>query len=151
MIGIAIAYWLIINTIGVSAIVASMCKPNEKPAIKADEKPKTETKKDKYPANYFENLKETKEQECMEKLLDKISSSYKSSTGVANNFILSPDTYRRITYKTLYDTFVKKYGFCMCTASGGDFTHADYLNEYPMYLFQERQLIHYRGVEIKEF
>lgn len=145
MIGIAIAYWLIINTIGVSAIVASMCKPNEKPATKANEKPKTETKKEKYPSNYFEDLKETKEQEYMEKLLDKISSSYKSSTGVANNFVLSPDTYQKITYKTLHDTFVLKYGFCMCTASGRDFTHADYLNEYPMYLFQERQLIHYRG------
>lgn len=148
MIGIAIAYWLIINTIGVSAIVASMCKPNEKPAIKADEKSRTETKKDKYPSNYFENLKETKEQECMEKLLDKISSSYKSSVGVVNNFILSPDTYKKITYKTLHDTFVLKYGFCMCTASGRNFTHADYLNEYPMYLFQERQLIHYRGERI---
>lgn len=148
MIGIAIAYWLIINTIGVSAIVASMCKPNEKPAIKTNEKPKAETKKDKYPSNYFEDLKDSKEQECMEKLLDKISNSYKSSTGVANNFILCPDTYKKITYKTLHDTFVVKYGFCMCTASGRDFTHADYLNEYPMYLFQERQLIHYRGVRI---
>jgi len=138
MIGIAIAYWLIINTIGVSAIVASMCKPNEKPAIKTDEKPKVKTKEDKYPANYFENLKETKEQECVEKLLDKISNSYKSSVGVANNFVLSPEAYKKITYKTLHDTFVVKYGFCMCTSSGRDFTHADYLNEYPMYLFQER-------------
>lgn len=151
MIGIAIAYWLIINTIGVSAIVASMCRPNEKPVNKTDEKPKIKTKEDKYPPDYFENLKETKEQECMEKLLDKINSAYKSADGAANNFVLSSDVYKKITYKTLHDTFVLKYGFCMCTASGRDFTHADYLNEYPMYLFQERQLIHYRGEKIKEF
>lgn len=151
MIGIAIAYWLIINTIGVSAIVASMCRPKEKPAIKTDEtneKPKVKTKEDKYPPNYFEDLKNSKEQEYMDKLLDKISNSYKSSVGVANNFILSPDTYKKVTYKTLRDTFVVKYGFCMCTASGRDFTHADYLNEYPLYLFQERQLMHYRGERI---
>lgn len=150
MIGIAIAYWLIINTIGVSAIVASMCRPNEKPVNKTDEKPKVETKEDKYPSDYFENLKESKEQECMEKLLDKINSAYKSADGVANNFVLSSGAYKKVTYKTLHDTFVLKYGFCMTTASGRDFTHADYLNEYPLYLFQERQLIHYRGERIEE-
>lgn len=150
MIGIAIAYWLIINTIGVSAIVASMCRPNEKPVNKTDEKPKVETKEDKYPSDYFENLKESKEQVYMEKLLDKINNAYKSSVGVANNFVLSSNVYKEVTYKTLHDTFVLKYGFCMCTASGRDFTHADYLNEYPLYLFQDRQLIHYRGVRIKE-
>lgn len=138
MIGIAIAYWLIINTIGVSAIVASMCRPKEKPAVKIDEKSKVKTKEDKYPPNYFEDLKNSKEQEYMEKLLDKINSSYKSSTGVANNFILSSDVYKKITYKTLRDTFVVKYGFCMCNSLGNDFTHADYLNGFPLYLFQER-------------
>lgn len=138
MIGIAIAYWLIINTIGVSAIVASMCRPNEKPVNKTDEKPKIKTKEDKYPSDYFENLKESKEQEYMEKLLDKINSLYKSSTGVANNIIVHSDVYKKITYKTLHDTFVLKYGFCMCNSLGKDFTHADYLNGFPMYLFQER-------------
>lgn len=138
MIGIAIAYWLIINTIGVSAIVASMCRPNEKPVNKTDEKPKIKTKEDKYPSDYFENLKESKEQKYMEKLLDKINSLYKSSTGVANNIIVHSDVYKKITYKTLHDTFVLKYGFCMCNSLGKDFTHADYLNGFPMYLFQER-------------
>ncbi|MBP5774031.1 MAG: hypothetical protein J6W35_08265 [Eubacterium sp.] len=138
MIGIAIAYWLIINTIGVSAIVASMCRPNEKPVNKTDEKTKIETKEDKYPSDYFESLKESKEQEYMEKLLDKINSAYKSADGVANNFVLSSGAYKKVTYKTLHDTFVLKYGFCMTTASGKDFTHTDYLNEYPLYLFQDR-------------
>ena len=64
MIGIAIAYWLIINTIGVSAIVASMCRPNEKPVNKTDEKPKIKTKEDKYPPNYFEDLKNTFKDRC---------------------------------------------------------------------------------------
>lgn len=150
MIGIAIAYWLIINTIGVSAIVASMCRPNEKPVNKTDEKPKIKTKEDKYPSDYFENLKNSKEQEYMEKLLDKINSLYKSSTGVANNIIIHSDVYKKITYKTLHDTFVLEYGFCMCNSLGKDFTHADYLNGFPMYLFQERQLIYYRGERIKE-
>lgn len=150
MIGIAIAYWLIINTIGVSAIVASMCRPNEKPVNKTDKKPKVKTKEDKYPSDYFEDLKNSKEQEYMEKLLDKINSLYKSSTGVANNIIIHSDVYKKITYKTLHDTFVLKYGFCMCNSLGKDFTHADYLNGFPMYLFQERQLIYYRGERIKE-
>lgn len=161
MIGIAIAYWLIINTIGVSAIVASMCRPKETPAIKtneAKEEPKVvkpmknqglKQKEDKYPSDYFKNLKNTKEQEYMEKLLDKLSSSYKSSDGVANNYVLSSEVYKKVTYKTLHDTFVLKYGFCMCTSSGRDFTHADYLNEYLLYLFQERQLTHYRGEIIR--
>lgn len=138
MIEIAIVYWLIINTIGVSAIVASMCRPNEKPVNKTDEKPKIKTKEDKYPSDYFENLKESKEQEYMEKILNKISSTYKSANGVANNFVLSPDVYKKVTYKTLHDTFVLKYGFNMTISTGEDFTHADYLNGYSLYLFQDR-------------
>ena len=150
MIGVAIAYWLIINTIGVSAIVASMCRPNEKPVIKTDEKVKTDEKaekpvtktdkkpvvetEDKYPSDYFTNLCKDKEQELIEQILDRISKIIKSSNSGPLNIEINPNIYKRISFKTLYNTFVLKYGFYMCDGTGDPFTKDEYNDSYILYL-----------------